>query len=323
MAQLNKGRNIPLASDDPDYNFWGTIRSEQEIKDFVSDAVFSPQQEQRSTFHSTSHSPYNNNNNNINNQQEHQWVDVISSEPPLLIVHGFLEPEHCDSIVQAVNHDDTDPSSDSKTTLTRSTMGASQTKSDERTSSTAWLREENCPLPLRTFASRTSALSGLPCMNMENCQVVRYQPGEEFKMHTDHLDSFNEFDVGGRLATCLVYLNDAEVSLEESGDSMGATMNQEYNDSNNNNDGREEEAFTGGETFFHEFDVAIPPKKGSALFFWNTLERPGSRGYTSSMFLNVDTKLRHAGRPVLSGEKWVANRWIHPRDFGAGVRGLL
>jgi hypothetical protein len=40
------------------------------------------------------------------------------------------------------------------------------------------------------------------------------------------------------------------------------------------------------------------------------------------MFLNVDKKLRHAGLPVLTGEKWIANRWIHPRNFGAGVRGL-
>ncbi len=72
--------------------------------------------------------------------------------------------------------------------LKRSTMGAEQTESGHRTSSTAWLQEECCPLPLRTFATRAAALSCLPLINMENLQVVRYEPGEEFRMHTDHLD---------------------------------------------------------------------------------------------------------------------------------------
>lgn len=184
-------------------------------------------------------------------------------------------------------------------------MGAEQEESGHRTSSTAWLHEDICPLPLRTFATRTAALSGLPPRNMENLQVVRYEPGEEFRMHTDHLDSFNDFDCGGRLCTLLVYLNDAELSMGVSKISVG-----------------EATTFTGGQTMFPEFRATITPKKGSALFFFNTLERPGSTNYNTNMFLNVDRKLRHAGAPVLSGEKWIANRWIHPRNFGAGVRGL-
>jgi len=32
--------------------------------------------------------------------------------------------------------------------------------------------------------------------------------------------------------------------------------------------------------------------------------------------------MRHAGLPVGAGEKWVCNKWIHPIDFGAGVKGL-
>jgi len=110
-------------------------------------------------------------------------------------VHGFLERSYCDHIIDATigpSATGEDSSSASSTAgkhqLKRSTMGAEQEKSDHRTSSTAWLHEERCPLPLRTFASRTSALSGLPPTNMENLQVVRYEPGEEFQLHTDHLD---------------------------------------------------------------------------------------------------------------------------------------
>lgn len=105
----------------------------------------------------------------------------------LLLLHGFLEHNYCDQIVEATQPSDSS-STAAKHQLTRSTMGAEQDESDHRTSSTAWLHDDRCPLPLRTFASRTAALTGLPPVNMENLQVVRYQSGEEFQMHTDHLD---------------------------------------------------------------------------------------------------------------------------------------
>ena len=229
----------------------------------------------------------------------------------LLVVHGFLEERYCDEIIDATL-EPSDGSKAEKHQLKRSTMGAEQEKSDHRTSSTAWLHEEHCEMPLRTFAERTSAICGLPPKNMENLQVVRYHPGEEFQLHTDHLDSFNEFDCGGRLCTCLVYLNDSEQSSQSESQQQITT----------NEGGQSHPTFTGGERSFPEFKTTIQPKKGSCLFFWNSLERPGSKNYSKDMFLNVDLKLRHAGLPVTSGEKWVANRWIHPKAFGSGVRGL-
>lgn len=128
----------------------------------------------------------------------------------------------------------------------------------------------------------------LPPSHLENLQVVRYLSSQEFSTHTDHLDSFNDLTCRGRLATCLIYLKSPT---------------------------------KGGETSFPEFRVKIPPVSGSAVFFFNTKERPGMEGYDPEMFLNVDLKMRHAGLPVLEGEKWICNRWIHPIEYGAGVRG--
>ena len=109
----------------------------------------------------------------------------------LLIVHGFMEHSYCDQIIEATREPTGAPGADvDKHHLKRSTMGSNQETSDQRTSSTAWLHEDKCPLPLRTFAARTAALCGLPPSNMENLQVVRYQPGEQFQVHTDHLDRF-------------------------------------------------------------------------------------------------------------------------------------
>jgi prolyl 4-hydroxylase len=206
-------------------------------------------------------------------------VEVASSEPPLVIMHNFIPPGDCYAILEATRRQE----------MHRSTMGATQEESHGRTSSTAWLAESLCEGPLRRIAEKTSRISQLPPSHMENLQVVKYQPGQEFILHTDHLDSFNDLECRGRLATCLLYLDSPT---------------------------------KGGETSFPEFNAVVPPTKGSAVFFWNTLERPGMKGYDPNMFLHVDAKLRHAGLPVLEGEKWVCNRWIHPIDYGAGVRGI-
>uniref|UniRef100_A0A671LUI9 Fe2OG dioxygenase domain-containing protein n=1 Tax=Sinocyclocheilus anshuiensis TaxID=1608454 RepID=A0A671LUI9_9TELE len=63
----------------------------------------------------------------------------------------------------------------------------------------------------------------------------------------------------------------------------------------------------GGATVFTEVGVAVQPKKGSAVFWYN-LHRNGQ--------WDLDTK--HAGCPVLRGNKWVANKWIC--EFGQEFR---
>lgn len=63
-----------------------------------------------------------------------------------------------------------------------------------RTCSSAWLSENHCEHPLRHISHKVSRLSGMPESNMENLQVVKYIPGQEFAIQTDHLVSFNYFD---------------------------------------------------------------------------------------------------------------------------------
>ncbi|XP_068601637.1 prolyl 4-hydroxylase subunit alpha-3 [Brachionichthys hirsutus] len=56
----------------------------------------------------------------------------------------------------------------------------------------------------------------------------------------------------------------------------------------------------GGSTAFIHANFSVPVIKNAALFWWN-LHRNGQG--------DVDTL--HAGCPVLIGDKWVANKWIH------------
>ena len=56
----------------------------------------------------------------------------------------------------------------------------------------------------------------------------------------------------------------------------------------------------GGRTVFTNAEASLEPVKNAAIFWYN-LKRSG-RG---------DVRTKHAGCPVLLGEKWVSNWWIH------------
>lgn len=58
----------------------------------------------------------------------------------------------------------------------------------------------------------------------------------------------------------------------------------------------------GGSTVFLNPKIASTPIKGSGVFWYNLM--PSGDG---------DLRTRHAACPVLTGVKWVANKWIHER----------
>ncbi|XP_076235960.1 prolyl 4-hydroxylase subunit alpha-1 isoform X1 [Calliopsis andreniformis] len=58
----------------------------------------------------------------------------------------------------------------------------------------------------------------------------------------------------------------------------------------------------GGGTVFTAINISLWPRKGSAAFWYNL--KPNGEG---------DFKTRHAACPVLTGSKWVANKWLHER----------
>ncbi|XP_075524922.1 prolyl 4-hydroxylase subunit alpha-1-like isoform X4 [Dermacentor variabilis] len=148
-----------------------------------------------------------------------------------------------------------------------------------RTSSTAWLGDEDAPVATRLNRFLESLL-GVGARYLkgeaEHYQIANYGVGGQFAAHIDYLDdiladpnrTIDDFGrtSGDRIATLMFYLSDVE---------------------------------EGGATVFPNLGVRLMPKKGNAAFWWN---------------LNADGEgeqlTKHGGCPVLYGSKWIANKWF-------------
>ncbi len=62
----------------------------------------------------------------------------------------------------------------------------------------------------------------------------------------------------------------------------------------------------GGETVFPDLGINIKPKKGRAVFFPDVL---------SNDLFSPDLRVSHKAKPVLKGQKYAVNTWIHLYDF--------
>ncbi|XP_067309381.1 prolyl 4-hydroxylase subunit alpha-1-like [Pseudorasbora parva] len=139
--------------------------------------------------------------------------------------------------------------------------------SKDRVSQSVFLHDDD---PVEAHVSqRIADATGLSKETAEPLLVQNYGIGGRYEPHYDALVRKYR-----RIATFLIYMSDVEI---------------------------------GGATVFTEVGVALKPKKGSAVFWYN-LHKNGK----------LDSKTKHAGCPVLLGNKWVANKWIH--EFGQEFR---
>lgn len=143
-----------------------------------------------------------------------------------------------------------------------------------RKSETAWL-EKTDPV-VENIIQRVCKVSGKPFENAEQIQVVKYEPNGYYNEHHD--------------ACC----DDVEgcVEFEKRGGQRVITMLLYLSD-----------GFEGGATRFPNLNREYkPPKYGGLLF--HPLEKNGSRCHPYAL---------HAGLPVTSGTKYIANIWIRER----------
>ncbi|XP_066993933.1 prolyl 4-hydroxylase subunit alpha-2 [Anabrus simplex] len=142
-----------------------------------------------------------------------------------------------------------------------------------RISKSAWLKEEDHP-HVSAVNQRVADMTNLNVKTAEELQVVNYGIGGHYEPHFDF----------------------ARKEEQNAFKSLGtgnriATVLFYMSD-----------VPQGGATVFPSLKVALWPKKGSAAFWYN-LYKSGEGDYLT----------RHAACPVLTGSKWVSNKWLHER----------
>ena len=157
--------------------------------------------------------------------------------------------------------------------LMKSTVTNPDAEENVRTSSTAYIKNdgvfiENIDRQLHDFMR-------IPRDMAEEMQGQKYLPGQEFKPHCDWFDKNSEYNKvhlnkGQRTWTLMIYLNDVE---------------------------------EGGETKFTKIDIAVKPKKGKALVWYNKHPNNEPNQFTE-----------HWGMPVIKGEKNIITKWFREHN---------
>ncbi|KAH7976752.1 prolyl 4-hydroxylase subunit alpha-1 [Rhipicephalus sanguineus] len=209
-------------------------------------------------------------------------LEVLSLTPRIVVFVDFLTPYEV-AYIQDAGH----------TGLERGAIYDWETPSGitsyKRISKVSWLWDTEHPF-LSSLGRRISLASGLSLESSEPYQVANYGLGGHYTPHDD-ANTFeqipDEWDArdGNRVATMLLYLTD--VSL-------------------------------GGATAFVHLQLAMKPRRRSALFWYDLAPYSGNDGPVHFSFWHqrkaVENLTTHVGCPVLWGNKWIATKWIRERD---------
>jgi prolyl 4-hydroxylase len=128
-----------------------------------------------------------------------------------------------------------------------------------------------------TIEDRIAQLIHWPASHGEGLQVLHYRPGGEYQPHYDYFPP----SAPGSAA-----------QLAHGGQRI-ATMVIYLND-----------CPMGGSTVFPNLGFETMPKKGGAVYFAYTAQDG-----------TLDERSLHAGAPVISGDKWIATKWLRQYEY--------
>ena len=148
---------------------------------------------------------------------------------------------------------------------------------DIRKSKTAWLYKNSDPIIMRIML-RIANIVNLPLENAEALQIVKYEPDGYYKEHHD---------------SCCDNVDDCTEFVKRGGQRVKTVLIY-LNDE-----------FTEGSTYFPVLNKKFKPPKYSALVF-NPLAGNSSKCHPKAL---------HAGLPVKSGIKYIANLWFRESKF--------
>mmetsp|Transcript_1734 Transcript_1734/g.2758 ORF Transcript_1734/g.2758 Transcript_1734/m.2758 type:complete len:514 (+) Transcript_1734:2-1543(+) len=161
-----------------------------------------------------------------------------------------------------------------------------------RTSQTAWCDracQESEPL-VNQVVERILLYTGLPRSSMERVQLLKYNDGQFYVPHHDHIESQRYLPCGPRILTFFLYLNTVPSK------SGGGTRFDSYS-TQSGCDG------CGGSS-----TLVVQPKEGRALLWPNVLD--------SNYPTEMDYRTFHEALAVQKDStKYAANVWFHLHDY--------
>lgn len=208
---------------------------------------------------------------------------LVHLSPPVLTIDNFLTAQECLDIERCV----TDDAAAADAPVQVSSATFSRSSFTQRTSTSWFCHYHSVPVLL----AKAKHVLGITLAHMEEPQIVRYLPGQEFSWHYDEIPAAQLPNGGQRLATLLVYLN----TVAEG----GGTVFRDLVDPATNG------------------ALTVQPRRGSALLFF-----PAAANGTP------DDRTLHQGAAVappppdaarVGEEKWIVQAWIHERPYAAAV----
>ena len=207
-------------------------------------------------------------------------MNTLCNDPYLYTIDNFLTDKECTFIINAAKGN-------------LKLAGVSRINEDKelepgkykgRTNSSHWMPIDKSPETLK-IAKKIAKKIKCDYKHFENYQVIHYNESEEYRYHYDAYDindkeKYEKFcggesGRGNRLRTVLVYLNDVE-----KGGGTGFDNLSEYGE-----------------------PIQVQAKKGRMVVFTNVNDDG-----------TLNTKSRHAGLPVIQGEKWAFNLWLREKE---------
>lgn len=204
--------------------------------------------------------------------------------PWILKIDNFITDEECDRLIQMGGIEEYKPSglAEEDNLTDEEWEDALKKENRPRTSTNAWCQYECYEDPIaKRVISKIEKLTGIPDNYQEWLQLVKYLPGQYYKMHHDNGEETMSGPQGPRLLTVFIYLNDVEEG--------GATR---FND-------------IFGDKTMVQMDVF--PRKGTALVWPSVLSEFPNDVY--------DKRTYHEAMMVTKGVKYGANAWLHLRDY--------
>ncbi|KAH8037973.1 hypothetical protein HPB51_020254 [Rhipicephalus microplus] len=211
-------------------------------------------------------------------------VEVLSQTPRVVVFADFLNPSEL-AYMQDSGRTDGVPVTPSR----REPKMPSASVFNAPAAEVSWLWDTKHPF-LNSLGRRIGMASGLSLESSEPYQVANYGLGGHYTPHDD-ANSFDqiadEWDTGSgnRVATMLLYLTDVAL---------------------------------GGATAFTHLKLAVKPRRGSALFWYDLAPYSGNDRPIHFSFWHqrktLEVLTKHVGCPVLWGTKWIATKWIRERN---------